>query len=167
MFQTLPLVIGALTLLADSFMDPPPADSSEITELKQEAIEDEGGSSATSDPAVDSSEYGAEVLHAEAYNLYTLFRPETGGRWGKRARFELGKVLALRKGREVEWQKWVEMERKREKEEAEGLQIDEDELEEAAGEIKSEGQEGEEQLILNPSKDSDEKPSVKTEPGQQ
>lgn len=49
--------------------------------------------------------YGPDVLHARAYELYTLFRPSTGGQWGKRARFELDRVLALRKGREDVWER--------------------------------------------------------------
>lgn len=54
----------------------------------------------TQAPSSDSP--GSEYLHARAYSLYTQFRPDTGGEWGKRARFDLDKVLALRHGHESE-----------------------------------------------------------------
>lgn len=145
MFQTLPLVMGALILLADSYLNPPTAQATspprvkEEVDIKQESLngastaevpiqpkEEPSEESDNLDQAValaDSSEYGPEVLHAEAYRLYVAFRPETGGAWGKRARFELGKVLALRKGHEQELEEWEAKEAK--KEAAQEGQVDE------------------------------------------
>ncbi|CAO1615873.1 unnamed protein product [Sympodiomycopsis kandeliae] len=99
MFQTLPLIMGALTLLADSYVNGP-------------ARRDEASSSVKAEDQEPQVKYasGAEHLHNHAYELYTSFRPETGGQWGKRARFELDKVLALRQGHEADWAAWKEKE---------------------------------------------------------
>lgn len=149
MFQTLPLVMGALILLADSYLNPPRArgtspppvkvkeeagikkeyqDGVTKNEVPVEPRKEPPEESADLDQDVktsDSSEYGPEVLHAEAYRLYVAFRPETGGAWGKRARFELGKVLALRKGHERELEEWEAKEAQ--KEAAQDGQVDESE----------------------------------------
>ena len=42
---------------------------------------------------------GADLLHADAYELYTKFRPSTAGEWGKKSTFFCGKALSLRRGR--------------------------------------------------------------------
>lgn len=145
MFQTLPLVMGALTLLADSYMNAPRAQAmspppvKEEADNKRESLDDAITATTPIEPKEeppadttdikqdaapsDSSDYGPEILHAEAYRLYAAFRPETGGAWGKRARFELGKVLALRKGHERELEDWEAKEAKKEAEQ-EG-QVDE------------------------------------------
>ncbi|WFD30166.1 hypothetical protein MSPP1_001183 [Malassezia sp. CBS 17886] len=68
MFQMLPHVMGALTLLASSYAD-----------------SDAGGR-------------GADALHQVAYGLYAEFRPDTHGEWGKRATLHLDNILALRRG---------------------------------------------------------------------
>lgn len=117
MFQTLPLVMGALTLLADSFMEPAAQSTSTLhQDLSAQQFKDEvdaADAPGESAPDPDSKspdtaasaevglqeDRGPEALHAQAYNLYTLFRPDTGGEWGKRARFELNRVLDLRAGR--------------------------------------------------------------------
>ena len=80
MAQTLASVFGALTLLADSYMEPPP----------------EG----------DSSAHGAECLNAQGYSLYAEFRPSTSGEWGKKGRLWYDKILALRRGHEHDLQEW-------------------------------------------------------------
>lgn len=64
MFQMLPQVMGALTLLANSYVD---------------------------------ASGNAEALHAAAYELYTEFRPETHGEWGKRGTLYLDVILGLRR----------------------------------------------------------------------
>lgn len=69
MFQMLPHVMGALTLLANSYLGP---------------------------------DGNADRLHAAAYELYTGFRPETHGEWGKRASLSLDTILALRATAEKE-----------------------------------------------------------------
>ena len=74
MFQTLPLVMGALYLLADSYL-----------EISEEADSDAGANTR------------ADQLHTLAYSLYTEFRPDTDGVWGKKARLEVDKILNLRK----------------------------------------------------------------------
>ncbi|WFD41758.1 hypothetical protein MPSI1_000394 [Malassezia psittaci] len=73
MHQMLPEVIGAMMLLASSYMDH--AWASEI----------EKGSSSSHN------------LEKEAYRLYTEFRPDTHGEWGKRSELYLDKILALRR----------------------------------------------------------------------
>lgn len=110
MFQTLPLVMGALTLLADSFMKPSIGaegqlkSSPQVLEGVKPDPEDAESQSSFSYP------HGPDHLHAKAYALYSQFRPETGGEWGKRARFELDKILALRQGHENEWIEWMDKE---------------------------------------------------------
>ncbi|CEH12574.1 hypothetical protein CBOM_00549 [Ceraceosorus bombacis] len=71
MRQLLPHVIGALTLLADSYMVPPPG----ATEA-----------------------HGVDELHKRAFELYVDFRPETGGEWGKKGTLFLSAILRLKKG---------------------------------------------------------------------
>lgn len=162
MFQTLPLVVGALTLLADSYLQP-----TRLTGVKEEQEtdlrfmkEEDGAKDAASSvaerelsvtpPSSQSGglhgstgeEYGPEALHRKAFHLYTLFRPETGGQWGKRARFELDKVLALRKGHECDWSAWQERKRdelKKEDENSESaqLKVDVQRLIEEQGEVSS------------------------------
>ncbi len=86
MFQTLPLLMGALYLLAESFIDPPPPP-------------DDGASGAAQAASASTSAAStAERLHAHAYALYTDFRPETGGAWGKKAKVHLDTILDLRRG---------------------------------------------------------------------
>lgn len=126
MLQTLPLVMGALTLLADSYVNPVSATeqsgSQDVTEATKVESEDVGVGQPVA-PAfktendlgspqakTEDDESDSEELHKQAFHLYTLFRPETGGQWGKRARFELDKVLALRKGHEADWQAWLDRE---------------------------------------------------------
>ncbi|CAO1620156.1 unnamed protein product [Parajaminaea phylloscopi] len=155
MFQTLPLVVGALTLVADSFMEPPreaevKTDLDEGVKLElqdEEQAQDQPQPADQKSESVEAadkgerdaadSEYGPEALHREAFHLYTLFRPETGGQWGKRARFEIDKVLALRKGHEVEWQQWQAREEtecgEAAEDEAEAAQLADD-IERLAGE---------------------------------
>ncbi|GAC71804.1 hypothetical protein PANT_5c00082 [Moesziomyces antarcticus T-34] len=77
MAQTLASVVGALTLLADSFME-----------------EQAGG------------EYGGEYLNKRGYDLYAEFRPSTAGEWGKKGRLWYDKILALRRGCEAELREW-------------------------------------------------------------
>ncbi|PKI85499.1 hypothetical protein MVES1_000770 [Malassezia vespertilionis] len=71
MYQTLPQVMGAMLLLARSYVD-----MERDTEQHQDAAR----------------------LHSAAYGLYTEFRPETHGEWGKRATLSLDTILALRRG---------------------------------------------------------------------
>ena len=73
MLQMLPEVMGAMMLLASSYMD---------------------HTWATKDTQADHS---ADTLEKEAYRLYTEFRPETHGEWGKRATLYLDKILDLRR----------------------------------------------------------------------
>lgn len=93
MAQTLSSVMGALTLLADSFMEPPlpPAVKSEDQE----------------EPTL---EYGGEYLNSRGYELYAEFRPSTSGEWGKKGRLWYDKILALRRGAEGELEEWKEEE---------------------------------------------------------
>lgn len=89
MQQTLPAVMGALTLLADSF-------------------------TSTNGMGPEESEFyepstGADTLHANAYNLYTKFRPSTAGEWGKKSTFFCGKALALRRGKEEDLDLWEKL----------------------------------------------------------
>lgn len=74
MFQTLPQVMGAMMLLASSYVD-----------------------STWRTDAESAASHSADGLHKAAYRLYTEFRPETGGEWGKRASLHLDTVLALRR----------------------------------------------------------------------
>ncbi|WFC97673.1 hypothetical protein MYAM1_000392 [Malassezia yamatoensis] len=73
MHQMLPEVIGAMMLLASSYMD------------HTWASQTEKGNNSSHD------------LEKEAYSLYTEFRPETHGEWGKRSELYLDKILALRR----------------------------------------------------------------------
>ncbi|KAK0565512.1 hypothetical protein OC861_003735 [Tilletia horrida] len=50
------------------------------------------------DSYIDPSDTDADELHAVAWDLYCEFRPETGGEWGKRAKFSCDTALGLRKG---------------------------------------------------------------------
>jgi hypothetical protein len=84
MYQTLPLVIGALTLLADSYVL---------------GNEESNGNASLDVPSPD-------LLHERAYELYTQFRPETAGEWGKKSSFYCSKALALRRGHEAEIDAW-------------------------------------------------------------
>ena len=93
MAQTLSSVMGALTLLADSFMQP-------LT---------------PTDPQVEKVEHGGEYLNARGYELYAEFRPSTSGEWGKKGRLWYDKVLALRRGCESDWAEWKQMEAKLER----------------------------------------------------
>lgn len=92
MAQTLSSVMGALTLLADSFMQPPTT------------------SDAAKKDIPDTPEYGAEYLNSRGYDLYAEFRPSTSGEWGKKGRLWYDKVLALRRGCESEWVEWKQTE---------------------------------------------------------
>lgn len=124
MAQTLPLVVGALSLLADSWMQDEGGGvggeegvKEEGGEVKQEldansdqvGVEHEEHATSVGSEPTDAATFlalcGPDVLHSRAYQLYTLFRPSTGGQWGKRARFELDKVLALRRGHQDEWER--------------------------------------------------------------
>lgn len=130
MAQTLPMVIGSLSLLADSFVDPLPGtaeshdedfdevEDKKVTQVKKEEHGDGHGhpveedKSATNEPKKEEEQeqapsHGPDVLHAHAYDLYCQFRPSTGGEWGKKAKLELGKVLALRRG-DVGVEAWEE-----------------------------------------------------------
>jgi hypothetical protein len=82
MHQTLPVVIGSLMLLADSY-------------TSQSSIKGEDGAT-----EYQPGGYGPDLLHANAYDLYTKFRPVTAGEWGKKSTFHCGKALALRRGRD-------------------------------------------------------------------
>lgn len=105
MAQTLSSVFGALTLLADSFMQPltpsPPWIKSEAGEETKSEIRGEG-----------MSEYGAEYLNSRGYELYAEFRPSTSGEWGKKGRLWYDKILALRRGHEAEMEVWKQKEAK-------------------------------------------------------
>lgn len=87
MAQTLSSVLGALTLLADSFMHPTTGADNEQTQ-----------------------EHGGEYLNSRGYELYTHFRPSTSGEWGKKGRLWYDKILALRRGCEAEMMVWREKE---------------------------------------------------------
>lgn len=91
MYQTLPLVIGALSLLADSYVNP------STPKMKYELNDAE---------AVEVP--GPDLLHAKAYELYTQFRPSTAGEWGKKSMFYCTKALALRRGYSTDFQHWDE-----------------------------------------------------------
>ncbi|GAC93557.1 hypothetical protein PHSY_001122 [Pseudozyma hubeiensis SY62] len=90
MAQTLSSVVGALILLADSFMEP--------IETKEE------------DGDGEAVQYGAEFLNSRGYDLYAEFRPSTSGEWGKKGRLWYDKVLALRRGCESDWIEWKQKE---------------------------------------------------------
>lgn len=85
MHQTLPVIIGSLMLLADSYTCSHPYKSEDGREAEDDFYQP--GS-------------GPDLLHANAYDLYTKFRPETAGEWGKKSTFHCGKALALRRGRD-------------------------------------------------------------------
>ncbi|KDN40870.1 hypothetical protein K437DRAFT_258488 [Tilletiaria anomala UBC 951] len=100
MYQTLPIVMGALNLLADSYLEVKPGDPAK----PQSEIEEEAETIAPPGPADESSadadagpHLNADKLHVLAYSLYTEFRPETGGQWGKKATLHVDKILELRK----------------------------------------------------------------------
>jgi hypothetical protein len=97
MHQTLPVIIGSLILLADSYTSSYPHTLKSEGGVKQDDFYQPGS--------------GPDLLHANAYDLYTKFRPETAGEWGKKSTFHCGKALALRRGRdsEVELRLWDEM----------------------------------------------------------
>lgn len=82
MHQTLPVIVGSLMLLADSYT------SQSSIQGENEVDEYQPGG------------YGPDLLHANAYDLYTKFRPITAGEWGKKSTFHCGKALALRRGRD-------------------------------------------------------------------
>lgn len=88
MFQTLPMVMGALYLLADSFME------SDDPFKKEE----EGEANALVNADDSSGSTAGDTLHRNAYLLYSEFRPETGGQWGKKATLYIDQILKLRKG---------------------------------------------------------------------
>ncbi|EPQ28524.1 uncharacterized protein PFL1_03827 [Pseudozyma flocculosa PF-1] len=104
MAQTLSSVIGALTLLADSYIDPPPKmeakDESEPLDAKTE--HPDGTLPASTGPPP----YGAEYLNTCGYDLYADFRPSTSGEWGKKGRLWYDKILALRRGHEADLAEW-------------------------------------------------------------
>lgn len=108
--QTLPLLIGALSLLADSYINPPSPDTDSKEDIKKEETnQDEDGDSkpnvdisSTSTSNSSDPKYGPDHLNDIAYSLYCDFRPETGGQWGKKSRLEMNKILSLRRGRESE-----------------------------------------------------------------
>lgn len=92
MHQTLPLVMGALTLLADSYANSTANDAA--------AVKAESGMDVSEVPSPD-------LLHARAYELYTQFRPATAGEWGKKSMFYCDKALALRRGHDDAWAAWI------------------------------------------------------------
>lgn len=108
MAQTLSSVLGALTLLADSFMEPPPqAQPDADTSIKTDPLDasptsprEQGG------PLEAEQEYGGEYLNTRGYDLYAEFRPSTSGEWGKKGRLWYDKILALRRGHEADLAKW-------------------------------------------------------------
>lgn len=110
--QTLPLLIGALSLLADSYINPPSPDTDSKEDIKKEETNqnEEGDSKPNVDVDISSTStsnssdpnYGPDHLNDIAYSLYCDFRPETGGQWGKKSRLEMNKILSLRRGRESE-----------------------------------------------------------------
>lgn len=91
MYQTLPLVIGALTLLADSYIN------DDLAETNDDSDDGQRGGMP-----------GPDLLHARAYELYTQFRPSTAGEWGKKSMFYCAKALALRRGRSEDLARWDE-----------------------------------------------------------
>lgn len=97
MYQTLPVVIGALSLLADSYINATAQDMSAVKEEQEGVSPNERDSSDIPNP---------ELLHQRAYELYCSFRPATAGEWGKKSMFFCDKALALRRGYEDEWQQW-------------------------------------------------------------
>ncbi|PWZ02188.1 hypothetical protein BCV70DRAFT_198467 [Testicularia cyperi] len=120
MAQTLPSVVGALTLLADSFMEPTsvkmePDLSTDIDYKVQDSIksaatlsDDSNTAAATGSSSVQSAvpEYGAEYLNTRGYELYAEFRPSTSGEWGKKGRLWYDKILALRRGHDADMEEW-------------------------------------------------------------
>ncbi len=92
MAQTLSSVMGALTLLADSFMEPTSTQDGADGKVKPETEE--------------VQEYGADYLNQRGYDLYAEFRPSTSGEWGKKGRLWYDKILALRRGHESELEAW-------------------------------------------------------------
>lgn len=94
MAQTLPSVFGALTLLADSFMEP----TAVAVEVKAES----------ETPVA----HGAEYLNSRGYELYAEFRPSTSGEWGKKGRLWYDKILALRRDHEHDLEEWTRKEQK-------------------------------------------------------
>ncbi|UZJ52367.1 hypothetical protein CBS101457_001687 [Exobasidium rhododendri] len=90
MQQTLPAIMGSLMLLADSFA------TSSGQAGEESGLYDLGTST--------------ELLHRNAYSLYTQFRPSTSGEWGKKSTFYCGKALALRRGRDEDMRHWEQVE---------------------------------------------------------
>ncbi|KAJ1029107.1 hypothetical protein NDA18_002735 [Ustilago nuda] len=103
MAQTLSSVFGALTLLADSFMEPLPPSG---------RVKAENGEEEKPKPEEALPEHGAEYLNSRGYELYAEFRPSTSGEWGKKARLWYDKILALRRGHEDEMEAWKQKEAK-------------------------------------------------------
>lgn len=143
MAQTLPQVIGGMSLLADSYLNPLPSRSISGPEIKSEeedlkpSIEDLDSkpnlSSSEEEEVEDPSSYGSEILHQKAYSLYCNFRPETGGQWGKKSRFEIDRLLSLRRGRENEAREWEERHRN-------GGEVKEEEIDLEAQEMEREAE---------------------------
>ncbi|SNX84371.1 uncharacterized protein MEPE_03080 [Melanopsichium pennsylvanicum] len=100
MAQTLSSVFGALTLLADSYMEPAP---NQMQSGDQTGFENEVNKQ--SEPTHDL-EYGGEYLNSRGYDLYAEFRPCTSGEWGKKGRLWYDKILALRRGHESDMIAW-------------------------------------------------------------
>ncbi|KAN0061810.1 hypothetical protein ACQY0O_005803 [Thecaphora frezii] len=104
MAQTLSSVFGALTLLADSYMQP--------TTMPKSGDNDDARASSADNAKLETSsagtplDYGADYLNSCGYDLYAEFRPSTSGEWGKKGRLWYEKILALRRGHEDELRAW-------------------------------------------------------------
>ncbi|PWN49787.1 hypothetical protein IE53DRAFT_387968 [Violaceomyces palustris] len=90
MAQTFPIVMGALTLLADSYLEASAEPNTKIDPAEPEGNQETKGSK----PPISK----IETLHSKAYELYVEFRPETSGEWGKKGKLEVDRILSLRVG---------------------------------------------------------------------
>ncbi|SPO25398.1 uncharacterized protein UTRI_03186_B [Ustilago trichophora] len=115
MAQTLPSVFGALTLLADSFMEPRSAhlQSTADVQIKSETTDEQAAKPEAQ--TQETPEYGGEYLNSRGYDLYAEFRPSTSGEWGKKGRLWYDKILALRRGYESDMSAWKDREARLEK----------------------------------------------------
>lgn len=107
MAQTLPSVFGALTLLADSFMQPPPPLTPAEVKSETESTDEPNKPDARQSEPQD---FGSEYLNSRGYDLYAEFRPSTSGEWGKKGRLWYDKILALRRGFEPDLEAWKQKE---------------------------------------------------------
>lgn len=113
--QTLPFIIGALRLLADSYADSY-LPSTDNTTADTQSLPNGGGSHSVDEVMTAGREErvtevtaakeeaartrGAAELNAQGFGLYADFRPVVDG-WGKRAEVRCERILSLRKAKKT------------------------------------------------------------------